>query len=54
MRINEKTLLAYANSNKNDKEGYLGKRGEGKWICAIKKCQKSHKKNSLSHLREES
>lgn len=30
MKINEKTLLTYANSRPVDKEGYLMKRGEGK------------------------
>lgn len=29
MKINEKTLLIFANSKPVDKEGYLGKRGEG-------------------------
>jgi sesquipedalian len=31
MRINEKTLLFFANSKPVDKEGYLLKRGEGEW-----------------------
>lgn len=30
MKINEKTLFAFANSKPVDKEGYLSKRGEGK------------------------
>jgi len=30
MKINEKTLLTFANSKPVDKEGYLMKRGEGK------------------------
>lgn len=30
MRINEKTLLAFANTKPVDKEGYLMKRGEGR------------------------
>lgn len=29
MKINEKTLFAFANSKPVDKEGYLSKRGEG-------------------------
>jgi hypothetical protein len=30
MKINEKTLFAFASSRSNDKEGFLLKRGEGK------------------------
>lgn len=32
MRINEKTLLTFANSKPVDKEGYLMKRGEGSYL----------------------
>jgi hypothetical protein len=32
MKINEKTLLSFANSKPVDKEGYLMKRGEGKRV----------------------
>lgn len=34
MRINEKTLLTFANSKPVDKEGYLMKRGEGSYLAA--------------------
>lgn len=37
MKINEKTLFAFANAKPVDKEGYLSKRGEGK----LKKSEKS-------------
>lgn len=37
MRINEKTLLTFANSKPVDKEGYLMKRGEGSFLQSDEK-----------------